>query len=107
MKNCYVFWLFHLASRDYIASNLTLTFTTPERKCIRIQIVDDSEVEGYEYFQVYLTLPTDTGSEVLRGCGSIQINDNDGKKEETCINILHETLNQCFVWLHQLTVCKT
>lgn len=84
MKNCYVFWLFHLASRDYIASNQTLTFTTPERKCIRIEIVDDSEVEGYEYFQVYLTLPTDTGSEVLRGCGSVQIIDNDGKKEETC-----------------------
>ena len=82
--------MFHLASRDYVASNQTLTFTTPERKCIRIEIVDDSEVEGDEEFQVYLTLPTDTGSEVLRHCGSVQIYDNDGKKEVKCINILHE-----------------
>jgi len=72
--------LFHLASQDYIASNQTLTFTTPERKCIKIEIVDDSEVEGYEQFRVYLTIPTDKGSEILRGCGSVRITDNDGKK---------------------------
>ena len=73
--------MFHLASQDYIASNQTLTFTTPERKCIRIEIVDDSEVEGNEHFWVYLTVPTGTGSEVLKHCGSVQITDNDGKKK--------------------------
>ena len=73
--------LFHLASQDYIGSNQTLNFTTPERKCIKIEIVDDSEVEGSEQFQIYLTIPTDTGSEILRGCGSVQITDNEGKKK--------------------------
>ena len=73
---------FHLASRDYIASNQTLTFTTPERKCFRIEIVDDSEVEGNEQFWVYLTLPTDTGRQVLSRCGSIRITDNDGKVDK-------------------------
>ena len=74
--------MFHIASQDYIASNQTLTFTTPERKCIRIEIVDDSEVERNEQFQVYVTLPTDTGSEILSWCGSVQITDNDGKNPE-------------------------
>jgi len=72
--------LFHLASQDYIASNQTLLFATSERKCIKIVIVDDSEVEQTEHFQVYVTLPTGTGSEVMRQCGSVQITDNDGKK---------------------------
>jgi len=59
-----------------------LTFTTPERKCIRIEIVDDSEVEGIEHFWVYLTVPTGTGSEVLKHCGSVQITDNDAPSLE-------------------------
>ena len=88
-------FFFHLASQDYIASNQTLTFTTPERKCIRIEIVDDSEVEGNEQFWVYLTLPTDTGSEVLSQCDLVRITDNDGKREETCIYILNEPLKEC------------
>ena len=50
-------------------------------------------MEGNEQFQVYLTLPTDTGSEVLSRCGFVQIYDNDGKKEVNCI--LHEPLNEC------------
>ena len=73
-----------LASQDYTASNETLIFTTPEKKCVRIEILDDSKVEGNEQFWVYLTLPTDTGSEVLSRCGSVLIRDTDGKKEETC-----------------------
>ena len=77
--------LFCLAPQDYIASNQTLTFTTPERKCIRIEIVDDSEVEGNEQFRVYLTLPTDTGRQILSRCVSVQITDNDGKKKLACI----------------------
>ena len=44
--------------------------------------MDDSEVEGNEQFQVYLTLPTDTGSEIRSLCGSVQIIDNDGKNPE-------------------------
>jgi len=69
------------ASQDYIASNQTLTFTTPERKCIRIEIVDDSEVERNEEFWVFLTIPTDTGSEVLSRCDFVRITDNDGKRD--------------------------
>ena len=38
-------------------------------------------MEGNEDFNVYLTLPTDTGRQVLSRCGSIQITDNDGKKK--------------------------
>ena len=74
----------HLASQDYVASNQTLAYTTPEKKCIRIEILDDSKVEGDEQFWVYLTLPTNAGSEVLSRCGSVRIIDTDGKKEETC-----------------------
>ena len=92
MKECYEFSLFHLASQDYIASNQTLTFTTPERKCIRIEIVDDSELERNEQFWVYVTLPTDTGRQVLSRCGSIQITDNDGKKEMS----LQMSISCCF-----------
>lgn len=101
MKN-----FFHLASQDYIASNQTLTFTTPERNCIRIEIVDDSEVEGSEQFWVYLTVLTDTGSEVLSRCGSVYIADNDGKKEELCVRMSNEPLNEYIIqfYSHQLAL---
>ena len=99
--------LFHIiASRDYIASNQTLTFTAPERKCIRIEIVDDSEVERNEEFRVYLTLPTDTGRQVLSRCGSVRIADNDGKKEVTCMYMLHEPLNECSCSSKQSAMCS-
>ena len=48
-------------------------------------------MERNEQFWVYLTLPTDTGRQVLSQCGSVQITDNDGKKE---VNLLHEPLNE-------------
>ena len=40
-------------------------------------------MEENEQFWVYLTLPTERGSEVLLSqCGSVQITDNDGKNKK-------------------------
>jgi len=60
--------------------------------------MDDTEVERNEQFWVYLTLPTDTGTEALSRCGSVRITDNDGKRETYIL--LNEPLIECscFNW---------
>ena len=61
--------------RDYIGATQTFVVNSGERRCITIEVLDDSDVESQESLRVRLTAQSFS----VRSSLNIYITDNDGR----------------------------
>lgn len=71
----------YTAGTDFVASVPLITFTrdTVGPVCVPVTIIDDTAVEGTEYFQATMTSNIPGRLVIVNGTAVIIITDNDGR----------------------------